>query len=89
MYMYVHKYTYKYIYAYMCIHTYICIYMSNQIWSTGDFAMVFVAQGTQKGVRSHSIHDKTVQGSPWGDALQRKDSDATIESFWRRKLVEL
>ena len=27
--------------------------------------------------------DKTVQASPWGDALYRADSDAAIESFWR------
>ena len=27
--------------------------------------------------------DKTVQGSPWGDALQQADSDVAVERFWR------
>ena len=32
---------------------------------------------------------KTVQGSPWDDALQQADSDAAIEGFCRRKFVEI
>ena len=43
----------------------------------------------QKGPRPLSIHDKTVEGEPWGDALQRKDSEAAIERFWRYKCVEI
>ena len=35
------------------------------------------------------IHDKTVHGNLWDDALQRKDSDAAIESFWRCTVVEV
>ena len=41
-----------------------------------------------KGLRSPCVHHKAVQGSRWDDALQQKDSDAAIESFWRCKFVE-
>ena len=36
---------------------------------------------------NRSLH-KTVKGSLWVDALQRKDSDAAIESSWRSEFVE-
>ena len=45
--------------------------------------------GDQTGLHSCSIHDKTVQGSPWGDALQRMDMEAPIESFQRSNFVEI
>ena len=32
-----------------------------------------------KGVHSCSIHDKTVEGSPWGDALQRAGPNSNRE----------
>ena len=35
---------------------------------------------TQKVLRSHSIHDKTVQGGSWDGAFQQKDFHALIES---------
>ena len=35
---------------------------------------------TQNVLHSLSIHDEMVQASPWGDALQPKDSDAPILS---------
>ena len=43
----------------------------------------------QKGLCCRRIQHKTVQGSPWGDALQQKDSDAAIKSFWRCTFVEI
>ena len=58
---------------------------------TGNFAKSNAqsrCQGDQNSLRSRGIHDEPVQASPWGDALQRKDSDAAIESFWRCQLVE-
>ena len=44
---------------------------------------------TWKVLRSRSVHDKTFQGCPWVDSLQRKDADAPIERFWPCKLVEI
>ena len=35
------------------------------------------------------LMDITVQGSPWGDALQQADADAGIESFSRWTFVEI
>ena len=43
----------------------------------------------QKGLCSHSIHDKITQGSLWADALEQKDSDGAIESLWRRRFNEI
>ena len=40
---------------------------------------------TKNEVCSFSIHDKSVQGTVWADALQRKDSDAAFECSWRWK----
>ena len=45
----------------------------------------------QKGsvLEARSAHYKTVRGSLWGDAWQRKDSDAAVESFWRWTFDEI
>ena len=45
--------------------------------------------GYPTGLHSRSKHDKTVQGISWADVLQRKDSDAAIDSCWRCKLVKI
>ena len=46
-------------------------------------------QGPKGAHKESPQRDKTVQGSPWGDALQQAGSDAAIESFWRCKFVEI
>ena len=43
----------------------------------------------QEGHRSPCIHGKPVHGSVWKDALQRKDLDAAIASFWLCKFEEI
>ena len=42
----------------------------------------------QEGLGSQCIQDE-VQGSLWNDALQRNDSDAAIERFWRCACIEI
>ena len=44
---------------------------------------------SKKGSVLHVYRVNTVQGSLWGHALQRKASDAAIESFCRCTFVEL
>ena len=48
-----------------------------------------VSVADQKRLCSQRIHHKAVQRSLWNHALQQKDSDAGIESFWRYNFHEI
>ena len=86
--MYIHLYVSAYAYVYVDIY----ISLGDQ-WPEhwGKSRAQSRCQGTKMG--SVLVVDRiivyVVQRSLWNDALQRKDSDEAIESFWRCKFVEI